>query len=185
MSSSSERRLVAIFNETDHWWAQRAAASGSGGDADLPDVTFAHDGTAFAAEEKETSEPYIYVQPDEIEALEAYAAAYGMTPCVIGRFKGERAYYVWHPEAMARTNAGTYRGAPDYDHEAGGWAVKLADPDGAADGIYPAELSAFALYHALHSQLTGGLTEAPPNDDPVVVPPDTGYHYNHLHNGGD
>lgn len=169
MGDREERTFVRMFGDTEHWWAQRAAASGAATDADLPDVTFAHDGTAFAGEEKATSAPYIYLDPEEIEALEAYAAAYGMTAVAIGRFKrssdglpkgaSSRAYYVWNPADMERTDAGTYRGSPTDDR----WAAKIAEPDGAADGIYPSDLSAFHLKHALRSRLADPVTEAPTN----------------------
>lgn len=157
MGDRAERTFVAMFNDTEYWWAQRAAASGSGGDADLPDVTFARDGIAFAGEEKTTSEPYVYVEEDELEALQAYAAAYGMRAVVIGRFKGERAFYVWNPNKMETTDADTLRGYPDD----GRWAAKIAEPEGAADGIYPEELTSFALTHTLRSRISEGLTEPP------------------------
>lgn len=169
MADSSERAFVRMFSETEHWWAQRAAASGSATDADLPDVTFAHDGLAFAAEEKTTSEPYIYVDQDEVDQLESYAAAYGMTAVVLGRFKqssdglptgaSPRAFYAWHPWDMERTDAGTYRGSPTDDR----WAAKIAHPDGAADGIHPEDLAGFHLRHGLHGELGGGITDPPAN----------------------
>jgi len=174
MGDAMERRFVKMFSDTDHWWAQRAAASGSATDADLPDVTFAHDGLAFAGEEKTTSEPYIYLDPDEVEQLQAYAAAYGMIAVAIGRFKrtspaivgtdrSPRAFYVWNPNDMERTDAGTYRGHPDD----GRWAAKIAEPDGPADGILPEHLSSFHLRHGLAGELGKGITE-PPKNSPLV-----------------
>lgn len=157
MSDKSERRLVRVLSDTDQWMAQRAAASGASTKNDLPDVTFAHDGIAFAAEEKSTSGPYIYVQPDEVRALQRYAATYGMRSVIVGRFKGERAWYIWNPNKMERTDAGTYRGSPDDEQ----WAVKIADPDGTADGVNPAELTSFALTHTLRSKIAKPMTEAP------------------------
>ncbi|UTF56006.1 hypothetical protein [Natronosalvus rutilus] len=164
MGDREERVFVRMFQETPHWWAQRAAASGSGGDGDLPDVTFAQEGIAFAGEEKTTSEPYIYVQEDELEALRAYADAYGMETILIGRFKGERAFYVWNPEDMERTNAGTYRGSPGDEK----WAAKIAEPDGSAEGVYPEDLTAFALYHSVNGRLGKGMVEAP-KPDPAAM----------------
>lgn len=162
MGDREERVFVGMFNDTAHWWAQRAAASGSGGEADLPDVTFAHDGVAYAGEEKTTSEPYVYVTEDELRALRDYAAAYGMRAIVIGRFKGERAFYVWNPNDMERTDAGTYRGSPGDEK----WGVKIAEPDGEAEGVYPADLTSFAMHHALAGKLGKGMVEAPPNVRP-------------------
>ena len=172
MGDRSERTLVRMFGDTEHWWAQRAAASGSATAADLPDVTFAHDGIAFAGEEKTTSEPYIYVDPEEFEQLEDYARAYGMEPVLIGRFKrgsdgiptgaSSRAFYVWNPEDMERTDAGTLRGSPTD----GQWAAKIAEPDGTAEGIHPEDLTSFRLYHGMKGKLGAGITE-PPASSPL------------------
>lgn len=169
MTGEYERRLVQIFRETDEWIAQRAAASGSATDGELPDVTFAENSIAFAGELKTTSDAYIYIDPAEIEALRTYCYAYGMEPVAIGRFKrtspaivgtelSPKAYYVWRPGEMDRTDAGTYRGDP----ADGNWAAKIADPDGDAEGILPEELSAFLLRHGLQSKLSSPIT-APPN----------------------
>ena len=169
MGDRSERTLVRMFGDTEHWWAQRAAASGSATAADLPDVTFAHDGVGFAGEEKTTKAPYIYLEPEEVDQLQAYAGAYGMRAVVIGRFKrgsdglptgdSSRAFFVWSPADMERTDAGTYRGSPT-DRR---WAAKIAEPDGTADGILPAELSGFHLQHALAGELGKGVTGPPEN----------------------
>jgi len=169
MGDRSERTFVRMFGDTEHWWAQRAAASGAATDADLPDVTFAHDGVGFAGEEKTTSEPYIYLEPDEVKHLQAYAAAYGMRAVAIGRFKrgsdglptgaSSRAFYLWNPNDMERTDAGTYRGSPTD----GKWAAKIAEPDGTADGIYPADLSSFHLTHGLAGKLGKGIVSPPEN----------------------
>lgn len=161
MSNGSryERQLVKLFGDTDGWMAQRAAASGSATDAELPDITFAHDGSGFAGELKTTSEPYIHIGEDEIGKLQAYAGTYGMQAVAIGRFKGERAFYIWAPDDMERTDAGTYRGSPDD----GQWAAKIAEPDGSADGIDPSELTSFHLTHGLSGKLGKGITEPPAN----------------------
>ena len=157
MSSAHERLFVRMFNATDHWRAQRTAASGSGGDADLPDFTFASGGQGFSAEQKSTSKPHIYVEPDEVEALANYAHAYGMLPVIAGWFKGERAFYIWNPWRMDRTDAGTYRGAKDD----GNWVVKIADPDGTATGIYPTDLHPGLFQDALYDPDPPGLTAVP------------------------
>lgn len=163
MGDRTERQFVRAFNATQErdagpsWWADRAAASGSATAADLPDVRFAHDGLSFAAEEKTTDEPYVYVDPREIEALQDYAGAFGMHAVVIGRFKGERAWYVWNPHDMDRTVAGTYRGGPDSD-----WAAKIAHPDGQADGIEPFDLRSRDLQRALAGDIEGGVAAVEP-----------------------
>mgnify|MGYP000336127996 CR=1 FL=1 len=160
-SGDYERTFVRIFAQTDHWWAQRAAASGSATEADLPDATLAHDGLAFATEMKTSGSAYIYLDEAEVQALQRYAAAYGMISLVVGRFKGERAFYVWNPADMDRTDSGKYRGMADD----GNWSVKIAHPEGSADGVEPGDLSSIALRHAVAGQLAMGMTEAPPNDE--------------------
>lgn len=162
MGERTERKLAALFSNNLGWEAQRAAASGSATDSNLPDVTFGHGGVGIAAEEKTTSDGVIYVRQDEIDGLKAYADAYGMTPAVIGRFKqsspsisgtdrSPRAYYVWHPRDMLRTDAGKYRGAPgDY-----AWSLRLRAPDSPANGVVPGELSGSMVRHALVSEITG------------------------------
>lgn len=170
MGDRMERRFVRMFSDTEHWWAQRAAASGSATDAELPDVTFAHAGIAFAGEEKTTAEPYIYLEEEEVEDLQAYADAYGMRAVAIGRFKrtspaivgtgrSPRAFYVWNPDDMERTNAGTYRGSPGD----GQWAAVIAEPAGPAEGIRPDQLTGFHLRHGLRGALGKGITEPPVN----------------------
>lgn len=164
-SDDYERTLTRIFAQTDHWWAQRAAASGSATDADLPDVTIAHDGLSFAGELKTSGNAYIYVGAAEVDALQRYAAAYRMRAVIIGRFKGERAFYVWNPNDMDRTEGGKYRGMADD----GNWAVKIAHPEGTAEGVKPANLSSFALRHAIAGKLGMGMTEAPANDADLLA----------------
>lgn len=165
--AENERRFVKLFNSTDTWKAQRAAASGAGGDADLPDVTFAHGGIAFAGELKTTSGPYIYIEEGEMDALRSYAAAFGMVAVGIGRFSRDRSFYVWNPNDMERTDAGSYRGDPEVQFDASedqlGWAARIADPDGTADGIYPEDLTGFHLRHAVAGKLGGGVTRIHPD----------------------
>jgi Holliday junction resolvase len=107
-----ERELCNIFRDAG-WHAQRAASSGAGTDADLPDVTIAEGGRAFAIEAKTVaaSESYIYVDSDEVDALRRYADAYGQIPLIAGRWKQTPAWQLWIPERMAQTDSGTYRGA--------------------------------------------------------------------------
>jgi len=111
-----ERELCNIFRDAG-WHAQRAGSSGGGTTADLPDVTIATDGKGFALEAKTVAkdEPYIYVDSDEVRALQRYADAYGQIPLIAGRWKRTREWHLWVPERMERTDSGTYRGAQD-DH---------------------------------------------------------------------
>jgi len=153
-----ERAFVNLFTNTDtNWHAQRAAASGSGTTANLPDITFAHDGTSFAAELKTIAQdtPHLYISKDEMQALQDYAAAYGMRPVALGRWKGTRAYYIWNPNEMYRTDGGAYRGSQDDN----AWAAKIRDPDGSATGVAPGELSGDRLERALWDGSGEQLTE--------------------------
>jgi len=111
-----ERELCNIFRDAG-WHAQRAGSSGGGTTADLPDVTIARNGKAFAVENKTVAgdETYIYVDESEVRALKRYADAYGMIPLISGRWKGVKEFHLWVPERMERTDSGTYRGAQD-DH---------------------------------------------------------------------
>lgn len=145
-----ERTFARMLCETQDsdgvsWWAQRAAASGSATTADLPDVTFARGGTAFAGELKTTSEPHVYVREDEVAALVRFAKAYGMHPLVLGRFKGEPAYYVWSIKAMMRTDEGHFRGSQGGD----ACALRIKEPETAAEGVLPGELTWMQLEDAL------------------------------------
>jgi len=64
-ASGYERELVNLFRNNG-WHAQRAGSSGGGTTADLPDVTIAQDGYAFAIEHKTIArdETYIYADAD-------------------------------------------------------------------------------------------------------------------------
>lgn len=137
-----ERRFVRIMVDTKNkdgvtWWAQKAAASGSATTADLPDVTFARGGTGYAGELKTTSANHIYVDQDEVAALQRYAKAYGFAPVIIGRFKGEPAFYIWSIKSMVRTDEGKFRGSQDGDY----YALRIKEPGTAADGYLPSELT--------------------------------------------
>jgi len=173
-SGTYERRFVQIFNDTDHWFAQRAAASGSA-PADLPDVTIGHDGIAFAGEMKSSSEACIYLEPEEAEALKRYARAFGMHPVAIGRFKRgspsikgtdrhPKAYYIWNLEDMGTSSrSDNLRGDPRADN----WAARIAHPEADADGIHPEHLSGFHLRHGVKGELGKGIT-APPADSAAL-----------------
>lgn len=164
----NERHFVRIFNDTDHWKAQRAAASGRGTDADLPDVTFAQDGLAFAGELKSDGNRYLRIDQEKMEGLRAYAEAYGMIPVAIHRPNGDRSFYVFNPDDMDRTDSGNYRGDPQGDR----WAARIAEPEGAADGIYPEDLTAFHLRHALLGELGKGITEPPAGREGTPLEPE-------------
>lgn len=148
---SYERAFVRMFTDTDGWWAQRAAASGSSTDADLPDVTFAEDGLAFAGELKTRAAGKIaYLDPVEVTALQNYAAAYGMRAVLLARWKGERAYYAYNPNTVPRTDSGKYRLHPDDSY-----AARIVEPDGAADGRPPGEWTGRDLAAALEEVMRG------------------------------
>jgi Holliday junction resolvase len=141
----NEREFVRMMNDTSQWWAQRAAASGRGTSHDLPDVTFAADGVAFAGELKADASKYLYVDEEKMKGLRAYASAYGMNAVAIHRRNGDRSYYVYAPDDMTRTDAGTYRGNPRADEH----SIRIKEPEGTAEGILPSDLTSALLQSAL------------------------------------
>lgn len=152
-----ERRFVKLLVATPHWWAQRAAASGSATEADLPDMTFAHDGVAFAGEMK-SRDGVAYLKPEEVDALIRYAGAYGMRPVVILRQKGDPTYYVFNPNDMDHTESGNYIARP------GTHAAEIAEPETGSEGVEPRLLSGSDLGAATAGQITTPLT------DPITLP---------------
>jgi len=135
MGSDHERVVCRLLRETGNWHAQRAAASGGGTAANLPDLTFGRDGVGFAAEEK-SGQPPLYVREEEVKALKSYARAYGMQPLLIARYTGERVFYLYDVPTPPRTDDGSLKLSPDLD--AG--AMRVAHPDGDGEGVSPDRL---------------------------------------------
>lgn len=140
-----EREFANLFR-SGGWHAQRAAASGAATAADLPDVTFARDGHAFAADLETSDSSRVYLDPDETGALGAYARAYGMEPVVGVRIKGIRAWGLYAPRSMPTTDAGRYIA------EDGEEAIPIA-LDGSDGGLPIAELSPTRLSNNLQAAI--------------------------------
>lgn len=162
--STYERQLVRLFVDTQEqdgvdWLAQRAASSGSATDAPLPDVTFASGGLAFACELKTSGTPRVYFEKPEVQKLRHFANTYGMIPVVAGRFKGTRAFYLWHPADIEPVETQSYAAKKGER-----CSIVLADPDGGAEGLYPRDVTADDVAHAL--------TEPPEPVDPGEVAAD-------------
>lgn len=130
--SRLERKLVRAFRDCGYG-AVRTPTSGSGTDADLPDVLAASRvdvegmtgpiatyADALAIEVKSTSETTAYAAEGEIEALGRFAYAFGAIPYIAAWFKrsgGNRsAFYVCQPGDCRVTDGGRY-GVPEADAE--------------------------------------------------------------------
>lgn len=130
--SNAERRLCAILR-SGGWHAHRAGASGGGTDADLPDLAAAKSGVGVAIELKSSKGERVYLDADEIEALERYAVAFGLRAAVGVRWSGERAFYLYDPSTLHRTDAGKYR-----VHRRDGAGFVFRDPAGSSSkGLAP------------------------------------------------
>jgi len=139
-----ERKFVNVFDDADGWWAQRAAASGSGRDADLPDVSFARAGWAFAGEQKTTQEAPAYVTVEEVDALRRYAMAYGMVEVLILRVLQEPTFYLFAPDDVHRTpDAGSYRLEPENA------SLRIAEPETRSPGQDATKLTGEGVFRAL------------------------------------
>lgn len=103
-----ERKLVNALTE-DGWFAQRAAASGGGGDHELPDVIAAKNGRIEVIELKYIASPPVYVSPEKVEGLVWLANHLEGTPRLSLRMKGDTSYYCVHPQHVRQTEeAGNY-----------------------------------------------------------------------------
>jgi Holliday junction resolvase len=106
-----ERQLVKRLTAVG-WWPQRAAASGSATTNDLPDVHAGKDGTSVSIEAKYRSKNAVRLAPEEIEALEAHAAAFGSHALVACRWARDRTWYFREAEKLPRTPSGNYSARP-------------------------------------------------------------------------
>lgn len=136
-----EQELVNRFLENGYG-ALRLGASGSGGDADLPDVLAgrreALDGMTgpiatrtdvWAVELKSGSQTTLYVDADEVGALTRFAHPWGAKPLLGARFtfdSGEHynrtGTYLLEPDDARRTDGGQY-GLPVADVDERAFAV--------------------------------------------------------------
>lgn len=114
----AERELVNALDERG-FEVIRSPASGSGTQREQPDL-LAGDGAHFyLIEAKSSSGDPIYLQQEEVDALQKFAHGFGGYPLVGARFDevygdptyGEDAlpWYFFHPERLHRTPQGNYR----------------------------------------------------------------------------
>ena len=105
--SRRERELTNLLDDSG-WGVMRAPSSGSSTDRELPDV-LAGDGTRFIAiEAKASSGAPIYINGEEIEALEYFAENFGAVALVGVRFD----YCDWRffvPDDLYTTGEGNFR----------------------------------------------------------------------------
>lgn len=102
-----ERKLVNALTENG-WFAQRAAASGGGGDHELPDVIAAKDGRIEVIELKFSSDPPVYVSESKVAGLEWLADHLSGTPRLCLRMSGDTSFYAVQPNGCKRTSSGNY-----------------------------------------------------------------------------
>lgn len=110
---AKERELVREIEGTDGWVAMRAPSSGSATDRDLPDVLAGSDGRTLVVELKSSSGDPVYVPEAEVQALQRFAQAFGGEAWLACRWSSrslqDGTFYFSRPQALYRTDAGTYR----------------------------------------------------------------------------
>ena len=105
--SSRERELVDMFWEAG-FGVVRAPASGSATERDLPDVLAGNGESFYAIEAKSSSGDPIYLDGEEVTALEFFAKNFGAEPRIGIRFD-EREWSFFTPEELYVTDGGNYR----------------------------------------------------------------------------
>lgn len=118
-----EREFARILDAAG-WAVMRAPSSGSATDRDLPDVLAAGRDPAdsqrrylMAVEHKSGADSTLYVDADEVAALERFADHFGAQTFLVARFTDHSTgtgHYLVDPLDARRTDAGTY-GLPRSD----------------------------------------------------------------------
>ena len=110
---AKERELVREIEDVEHWTAMRAPSSGSATDRDLPDVLAGSAGRTLVVELKSSSGDPVYIGQEEVQALQRFAQAFGGTAYIACRWSSrslqDSTFYFSRPQALYRTDAGTYR----------------------------------------------------------------------------
>ncbi|AGM11831.1 Holliday junction resolvase [Haloarcula californiae tailed virus 2] len=110
---AKERELVREIEGTNGWVAMRAPSSGSATDRDLPDVLAGHRGRTLVVELKSSGGDPIYIDQEEVQALQRFARAFGGQALLACRWSSrslqDSTFYFSEPERLYRTDAGTYR----------------------------------------------------------------------------
>lgn len=143
--AARERELVSRFH-ANNWGALRIGASGSGGDADLPDVLAGRPALGpstvdepaslaelWSIELKSGQTTTLYVTDREVEDLRRFADAWGATPLLGARFThtsgdhyDKTATYLVRPSDARVTDGGAF-GLPVADIEERAYAVVSDD----------------------------------------------------------
>ena len=110
---AKERELVREIDGQNGWVAMRAPSSGSATDRDLPDVLAGSDGRTLVVELKSSGGDPVYIDQEEVQALQRFAQAFGGTAYIACRWSSrslqDSTFYFSRPQALYRTDAGTYR----------------------------------------------------------------------------
>lgn len=134
-----ERRERELVNRLDDagFAVMRAPASGSATERDLPDVLAGDGEHFFAIEAKSSSGDPIYLDGDEVAALQFFADNFGAEARIGIRFD-EEDWAFFHPHDLYETDGGNYRvklqkalAEGEDIHELAGEStqVRLTDPD--------------------------------------------------------
>jgi Holliday junction resolvase len=102
-----ERELVHRLDDAG-FAVMRAPASGSATPRDLPDVLAGNGERFYAIEAKSSSGDPIYIDAEEVAALEFFAENFGAQARLGIRFD-ERDWSFFHPDDLYITKGGNYR----------------------------------------------------------------------------
>jgi len=129
MSGSSRERELVDTLEATGWASMRCPSSGAGTKRELPDVIAGQPmrahvseikcGKSLAIELKSGKSTTLYVQPEEVEALESFAERFGATPLLAARFTSRASpvrIYGVPPSDARKTDSGNF-GLPQSDIE--------------------------------------------------------------------
>lgn len=110
---AKERELVREIDGAERWVAMRAPSSGSATSRDLPDVLAGNRGRTLVVELKSSGGDPIYIEQEEVEALQRFARAFGGEAKIACRWSSrslqDSTFYFSDPGRLYRTDAGTYR----------------------------------------------------------------------------
>lgn len=135
-NSKGNRRERELVNwlDANGWAVLRAPASGSATERDLPDILAGNGDKFIATETKASNGDPIYLSQEEVEALQYFAKKFGAEPRISAKFDLENdddaygedrpGFWFIHPEALYRTDAGSYRVKKEMLHE---WGTREVD----------------------------------------------------------
>ena len=105
-----ERRERELVNRLDNagFAVMRAPASGSATERELPDVLVGNGEYFYAIEAKSSSGDPIYLDGEEVEALEFFAENFGAEARIGIRFD-EEDWAFFRPEELYKTEGGNFR----------------------------------------------------------------------------